>query len=141
MLVAVAEAAGPRAIVISADPALEPEWICAIPSLLGAKGIQSPLYLEPVNESGDPVAADYAGYLARCLGGEAFLSTDNLTEADVGAVILLSSRPGFEADAPGWYQAAGWQTTDHAEMFETFRFNRAAPPVTVTFTSLEPATP
>ena len=141
MLVSAAEAAADRAIVIAADPALVPEWICAIPSLLGAKGIQNPLYLEPVNESGDPVAANFSGYLTSCLGGDVFLSTDSLTEADVGAVLLLASRSGFEDVAPGWYQAADWQAVDHAATFETFRFNRAAPPATVTFTSLERSAP
>lgn len=141
MLKAAASTVGDRAIVIAADPALVPEWICAIPSLLGSKGVQNALYLQPVIESEELAAAQAMGYLVRCLGGESFVTTENLDTADVGAVILLSSLDGFAASAPAWFQASEWQSVDHTRTFETLRFNSSAPPASVTFTTLEPAAP
>lgn len=140
MLVSAAEASHDRAIVIAADPALLPETICAIPSLLGSKGVQNPLYFEPVRESGDAVADLFTNYLTACMGGENYMTSANLSRDDVGAVLLLSSLEGFEAAAPGWYQAQNWGTVDHSQTFETIRFNVSAPPASVTYTSLEPAT-
>ncbi|MFN8379085.1 MAG: hypothetical protein U0452_10485 [Anaerolineae bacterium] len=140
MLESTLAAADDRAIVIAADPALYPEAVCAIPSLIGNKGAVNPLYFQPVQESGDAIGEQFTGYLESCLGGEQYVTSANLTADEVGAVILMSSREGFDAYAPGWYQVADWQLVNHTANFETIRLNASAPPVSVTFTSLEPTT-
>lgn len=137
MLTSAAAAAGDRAIVIAADPALWPEAVCAIPSLLGSHGVVNPLYFEPVRESGDAVGDQFTAYLTGCLGGVSYMTSANLITEDVGAVILLSSLDGFEAVAPGWYHAQDWQLVNHTRTFETLRLNQSAPPASATFTSLE----
>ena len=137
MLNAAAVAAGDRAILIAADPALNPEWVCAIPPLLGSKGWSNPLYLHNVHESGDPVAANYESYLATCLGGEQYVDPTALGDEEVGAVILLSSEEAFNAAAPVWWDSAEWHVVEHTATFETVRLNRSAPPTTVTFRTLE----